>query len=462
VARIATKKVRSVFRCQHCGHSESKWLGRCPGCSEWNCLIEERATEVGRAAAAVPGDTAGPVSIAEVSALEAGRRLTCGIAELDRVLGGGLVPGSLVLLGGEPGIGKSTLLIQLMAGIAADAGRSRPLPVLYVSGEESVAQTALRARRVGADRAELRLLAETNLERILHHARSERPAVLAIDSIQTVQTDALDSIPGSVGQVRECAGMLLHFAKSSGIPTVLVGHVTKEGAIAGPKTLEHVVDAVLQFEGDGASPYRIVRALKNRFGSTQEIGVFEMHGAGLREVGNPSELFLSERPLGVPGSVVVASAEGSRPILVEVQALVAPAAAGFGRRTAAGVDGNRLSLLLAVLAQRANLDVLSQDVFVNVAGGVRLAEPAIDLGVACAVASAARKRAVDPATAVFGELGLAGEVRAVNLTETRLAEAVKLGFRRCILPEQNRSRIGSLPGLELLGVRNLLQALDAL
>ncbi len=434
-------------------------MGKCPQCAEWNSLVEEVVGEAAPRGLTTRNDAGGkhavPVRVDAVVEDGPEHRTRSGIGELDRVLGGGLVAGSLVLLGGEPGIGKSTLLIQALAGIAQQG-----LDVLYVSGEESVAQTAMRARRVGAATGSVKLLAETNLERILAAARNERPAVLAIDSIQTMHTDVLDSIPGSVGQVRECSARLLTYAKTAGVPTILVGHVTKDGGIAGPKTLEHVVDAVLQFEGEGASPYRVLRAHKNRFGSTQELGVFEMASGGLTEVLNPSQLFLAERPTGAPGSVVVASAEGSRPILVEVQALVAPPAASVGRRTAAGVDGNRVALLLAVLAQRAGCDVLSQDVFVNVAGGVRLAEPAIDLGVACALASSARGRAVDQRTIVFGEVGLAGEVRAVNLADIRLAEAAKLGFTRCILPEQNRARLDTDAGLELVGVKRLEDALD--
>ncbi|HUH00534.1 MAG TPA: DNA repair protein RadA [Kofleriaceae bacterium] len=453
------KKPKASYRCQQCGHLEARWLGRCPECGEWSSLAEEVVETRGRTSVARPAADARPISIAQVSDEDTRTRLHTGIAELDRVLGGGLVPGSLVLLGGDPGIGKSTLLAAALQGVCA-AGTKRP--VLYVSGEESVAQTAMRSRRIGAVDPALTLMAETNLERILAAAAELQPAVLAIDSIQTVQTDAIESIPGSVSQVRECAGRLLGFAKSSGVPTILVGHVTKDGSIAGPRTLEHVVDAVLQFEGEGGSPYRVLRALKNRFGSTQEIGVFEMRSSGLREVENPSELFLAERPVGAPGSVVVASAEGSRPILVEVQALVAPPSAGVGRRTAAGVDGNRVSLLLAVLAQRAGCDALARDVFVNVAGGVRLAEPAIDLGIACAIASSARGRAVDARTLVFGEIGLAGEVRAVSLAEVRLSEAAKLGFTRCLLPEQNRARLEHPADLELVGVKSLRAALDLL
>jgi DNA repair protein RadA/Sms len=391
-----------------------------------------------------------------VREVESAPRLACGIDEVDRVLGGGLVPGSLVLLGGDPGIGKSTLLLQALDGLAA-AGRT----ILYVSGEESVAQTGMRARRLGVASNGLLLYAETSLERILTEVDATAPAVLAIDSIQTIYSEALEGIPGSIGQVRECAARLLTYAKTTGVPVVLVGHVTKDGGLAGPKTLEHVVDAVLHFEGEGAHAYRILRGIKNRFGSTSEIGVFSMRQAGLAEVKNPSELFLAERPIGAPGSVVVASADGSRPILVEVQALVAPPSAGIGRRTATGVDVSRVSLLLAVLAERAGVNVLARDVFVNVAGGVRLSEPAVDLGIACAVASAERRAPVATRTLVFGELGLAGEVRAVSLVDLRLAEAKKLGFERVVLPRQSGLAKESAEGLELVHVDHLRRALSA-
>ena len=416
-------------------------------------MVEEVAV---RSAAASSRAAEAPVAVGDVDEMEGVERLGTGLGELDRVLGGGLVPGSVVLLGGEPGVGKSTLLCQMLHGLAAGG------PVLYASGEESVAQVALRARRVGATAPRLALLAETSLERILTQAERAEPAVLAIDSVQTIHSADLPSIPGSIGQVRECAARLSSFAKARGIAAVLVGHVTKDGHLAGPKTLEHLVDVVLSFEGDGSSPYRMVRAAKNRFGSTQEIGVFEMRSDGLIQVLSPSQLFLAERPLGVPGSVVVASADGSRPILVEVQALVTPPTAGIGRRTVAGVDANRVSLLLAVLAQRADCDVLGCDVFVNLVGGARLAEPALDLGIALAIASAARGRALDPHTVVFGEVGLAGEVRAVNLAEQRLAEARKLGYRRCLLPRHNRKRLAGDSGVELAPVDRLVAALEAL
>jgi DNA repair protein RadA/Sms len=453
------RAARTTFRCQACGHEEGRWHGRCAGCGEWNSLVEEiAAARRGAGGGGATAAAAAPVPVAEAEELPVSGRLSTGLGELDRVLGGGLVPGSLVLLGGEPGIGKSTLLSQMLHGIAARSGAG----VLYASGEESVGQVAMRARRVGAVAPGLSLLAETALERILAEAERAAPAVLAIDSVQTVQSAELTSIPGSIGQVRECAARLLAFCKPRGVAAVLVGHVTKDGHLAGPKTLEHMVDVVLQFEGDGAGPYRLARASKNRFGSTQEVGVFEMRAEGLVEVLSPSELFLAERPAGAPGSVVVASADGSRPILVEVQALVAPPSAGFGRRTAAGVDNARVSLLLAVLAQRAGCDVLQSDVFVNLAGGARVSEPAVDLGVALAIASAARRRPIDARTVVFGEVGLAGEVRAVSLPEMRLAEARKLGFTRCLVPERNRARLSDDGGLELVPVGTLSQALDAL
>ncbi len=461
MARLAKSKVKSSYVCQACGHKAPKWLGRCPQCEEWNSLVEEITRPPGRGVAARPTGAslhaAKPVSVAEAGAADELVRLRCGIEELDRVLGSGLVPGSLVLLGGDPGVGKSTLLCQMLQGIAKAHGK-----LLYASGEESVAQTSMRAKRVGATDPGLTLYAETNLNAILEQALAMRPSVLAIDSIQTVHSDALDSIPGSVGQVRECTGRLMAFSKTSGIPTILVGHVTKEGSIAGPKTLEHMVDTVLHFEGEGTSPYRLLRAIKNRFGSTQEIGVFEMRGTGLCEVPNPSELFLAERPEEAPGSVVVASLEGTRPILVEVQALVAPPAASFGRRTCAGVDSNRVALLLAVLAKRAGLDLVSEDIFVNVAGGVRLSEPAVDLGIACALASSAYDSAIHAKTLVFGEVGLAGEVRAVNMADLRLSEAAKLGFERCILPKQNLGRLEHDHGLALVGVKSVKEALKVL
>ena len=452
-------KPRVQWRCQACGHVEQKAWGKCPACNEWGSLVEEVEQSLSaRASTTGIADGQGPTSIADVEQIGAADRKGSGIGELDRVLGGGLVAGSLVLLGGDPGVGKSTLLVQALAGWTRGGG------VLYATGEESVAQTAMRAKRVGAGDRRISVVAETNVETIVEHARAMRPAVLAIDSIQTVFTPLLDSIPGSLAQVRECASRLMQFAKTTGTPTILVGHVTKDGGLAGPKTLEHLVDVVLQLEGDGG-PYRILRAHKNRFGSTQEIGVFEMRGAGMAEVANPSAHLLAERPIGAPGSIVVASADGARPLLVEIQALVAPASAGIGRRTAVGVDNNRVALLLAVLAQRAGCDVLDRDVFVNVAGGIRLAEPAIDLGIACAIASSSRGRALHAKTIVFGEIGLAGEIRAVPLCEQRLAEAARLGFARAVIPAQNAARLSTArdrSGMDVRGVDRLQTALEEL
>jgi DNA repair protein RadA/Sms len=458
---------RTTYGCTACGHTELKWVGKCPQCQAWSTMVEfTEAREGSRAAGRAPtlgvGESAAPSPITEVAEISADDRLSTRIGELDRVLGGGLVAGSFALLGGDPGVGKSTLLIQALAGLAEDRRGGK---ILYATGEESVAQTAMRARRVGAATARLSVVAETDVDKVIQHAHAERPTILAIDSIQTAYTPSLDSIPGSLAQVRECASRLMQYAKTTGVPTIIVGHVTKDGGLAGPKTLEHLVDVVLQLEGDGG-PYRILRAHKNRFGSTQEIGVFEMRGAGMAEVQNPSAHLLAERPVGAPGSVVVASADGARPLLVEIQALVAPASAGVGRRTAAGVDGNRVSLLLAVLAQRAGCDVLDRDVFVNVAGGLRLAEPAIDLGIACAIASSARGRALDPHTVMFGEVGLAGEIRAVPLCEQRLAESARLGFRRALIPTQNLARLqragGAHPELELFAVDRLQTAIASL
>ena len=450
----AVKAPKSVYVCQACGHQETKWCGRCTACQEWNSLVEEFGDAPGRPGGAGVSTGIGPQPITDVVEIS-GTRLVVGIGELDRVLGGGFVAGSAILLGGDPGVGKSTLLIQALAGLCTRGS------VLYATGEESVAQTAMRARRVGAAVERIAIVAETDVEKIIAHATTARPAVLAVDSIQTVYIAGIDSIPGSLAQVRECASRLVQYAKTTGTPVVLVGHVTKDGGLAGPKTLEHLVDVVLQLEGDGG-PYRILRAHKNRFGSTQEIGVFEMAGIGMAEVTNPSAHLLAERPIGAPGSVVVASADGTRPLLVEIQALVAPATAGIGRRTAAGVDSNRVSLLLAVLAQRAACDVLDRDVFVNVAGGLRLAEPAIDLGIACAIASSARGRAIDARTVVFGEIGLAGEIRAVTLCEQRLAEAARMGFERAIVPIQNAKRIVERSGIELVPVDRLTAAIGYL
>ena len=447
-------RVKTVFSCNQCGSQSPKWLGKCPDCGAWNSMTEEQqAPAAARGGRTLPGKSVA-LPISDVPP-QAEVRLGCGISELDRVLGGGLVPGSLVLIGGDPGIGKSTLLLQAMQHLAGQG------PVLYVSGEESAAQTRLRGERLGVSGRQLLVLAENGLEEIVAQVERLRPRAVVVDSIQTVWTQSLESAPGSVSQVRESAGRLMLLAKGSGIPIFIVGHVTKDGAIAGPRVLEHMVDTVLYFEGDRGHPYRILRAVKNRFGSTNEIGVFEMKAGGLAEVANPSELFLAERPLDAPGSVVTASLEGSRTLLVEIQALVTPSAYGTPRRTTIGVDSNRLALLVAVLEKKAGLHLAGQDIFLNVAGGARLSEPAADLAILLAVASSHLDRPVDPQTVVFGEVGLAGEVRAVTQPEPRLAEAEKLGFQNCLLPSAHLRRL--TPGaMHCQGIANVQEALQLL
>ena len=456
----AKAEARTVFVCQTCGSRSRKWTGQCPDCGEWNTLVEEP-----EAAAPAAGDDArygglaGPAEVRRYSEIdvENAARVPSGFGEFDRVLGGGIVPGSMVLVGGEPGIGKSTLLLQVAARIAAAAG-----PVLYASGEESEQQVKERGQRLDVGDADLYLLAETCLERLLEAVDRVRPRLLVVDSIQTIYSLNLASAPGSVGQVREAATHLLFGAKRRNLPTILVGHVTKDGSLAGPKVLEHVVDTVLYFEGERHHSHRVVRAVKNRFGAVSELGVFEMTGAGLVAVSNPSRLFLSDRAAGVPGSVVLCSLEGTRPILVEVQALVSTGAYGTARRMASGIDHNRLSLLLAVLEKRAGLGLAGEDVFVNVAGGLAIDEPAADLGVVAAVASSLRGRGVRPGTAVFGEVGLGGEVRGTPQAALRVREAAQLGFTRCVLPAVNRGRETADAGCETVGVETVEDALDAL
>jgi DNA repair protein RadA/Sms len=445
-------KQKTVYTCQQCGLQSPKWLGKCPDCNQWNSLVEEQQP-VSRGRGGVVTSSARPQRLADVVATEEDR-LRCGIAELDRVLGGGVVPGSFILIGGDPGIGKSTLLLQATDRLALSG------TVLYVTAEESARQVKLRGERLGVSAALLYLLAENSLEAIFERVKELKPAFLVIDSIQTIFTGALESAPGSVSQVRECAGRLMHLAKGEGIPTFIVGHVTKDGAIAGPRMLEHMVDTVLYFEGDPGHPYRILRAVKNRFGSTNEIGVFEMKEAGLAEVSNPSEMFLAERPDGAAGSAVVPSLEGSRPILVELQALVSGASFGTPRRTTMGIDHGRVSLLVAVLEKKVGLSLLSQDIFLNVAGGVRLDEPAVDLGVLAALASSHLNKPIPPRTILFGEVGLAGEVRAVSRPELRVKEAARLGFDRCFLPAGKLKNLETPPGMELIGVRSAAEALE--
>lgn len=453
------KPPKSIFACTECGAQSSKWLGRCPDCNAWNSFVEETVASASPAATAsryggLSATGAQARLYADVDMVQA-ERLSTGIGEFDRVLGGGLVPGSLVLLGGEPGIGKSTLLLQAAALFAQAVG-----PVLYCSGEESEHQVKGRGERLGVGRAPLYLLAETCTERILEEVARIKPALLVVDSIQTVFSLKLQSAPGSVGQIRETATQLLFMAKAQNLPTILVGHVTKDGALAGPKVLEHVVDTVLYFEGERHHTHRVVRAVKNRFGAVSELGVFEMTGSGLQAVPNPSALFLAERKAGAPGSAVLCCIEGSRPILVEVQALVSSSAYGSARRMTNGVDQQRLALLLAVLEKRAGLNLAGEDVFVNVAGGFTVDERAADLGIMAAVVSSVRNRAVRQGTAVFGEVGLAGEVRATGQALLRIREAAQMAFTRCIVPAGNAGPdLGDL-GCEVVGITTVAEALD--
>jgi DNA repair protein RadA/Sms len=454
-------KNRTVFACQECGAQSAKWLGRCPECGAWNSMVEERPVPASVTAGSTEkryalAGAAGPQLYADIDTVVA-ERLSTGIGEFDRVLGGGVVPGSLVLIGGEPGIGKSTLLLQAAAHFARAVG-----PVLYCSGEESEHQIKSRGERLGVERAPLYILAETCLERILEEIARLRPALVIVDSIQTVFSLKFQSAPGSIGQVRESATQLLFAAKGQNIPTFLVGHVTKDGNLAGPKALEHIVDTVLYFEGEKHHAHRVVRAVKNRFGAVSELGVFEMTGTGLKAVPNPSQLFLAERAASAPGSAVLCCVEGSRPLLVEVQALVSTSSYGNAKRMASGIDQNRLSLLLAVLEKRAGLNLLGEDVFLNVAGGMTIDEPAADLAVVAAVASSLRNRPIRAGTAVFGEVGLAGEVRGAPQAALRVREAAQMGFTRVIVPDGNVAKDEAPAGCELVTVRNVGEALDQL
>ena len=446
-----TTKGRVKYVCSACGYESPAFLGRCPECDEWGTLVEtvvlpeSPAKTVARGTfAALPVGMQRPESRASVSR-EGFQRVPLGIGEVNRVLGGGLVPGSLVLISGDPGIGKSTLLLQVAALLSASAG-----PVLYVSAEESPQQVKLRAERLGAPQEQLYVISETDVESILAHAAAMRPALLVVDSIQTVALDTIASTAGSVSQVRECTAALMRWAKTSNVPVLIVGHVTKEGAIAGPRVLEHMVDVVLYLEGDRFGQYRILRGVKNRFGSTDEVGVFEMASAGLLEVTNPSEAFLEERVLNAAGSTVAVTVEGTRPILFEVQALTSPTPFGTPRRTANGIDTNRLLLLTAVLSRRVGLALGEQDIFVNVVGGLKIAEPAGDLAVCAAIASAFKSVRVDPTAVCIGEVGLSGELRSVRDLDRRLVEAASLGFKRAIVPASLRRGRGRPPeGLQI-------------
>ena len=450
------KKNRSAYVCQSCGHSAARWFGRCAACGEWNTCVEERpqASDSRREHLTVsPRAQLQPITQVDDQDHE---RLQIGISEFDRVLGGGIMPGSVVLVGGDPGIGKSTLLLQMAGQLAASDFR-----IAYISAEESPAQIRLRAGRLGALCESLHVMAETSLAAILDQLRSASPLAVVIDSIQAIYMPELESAPGSVTQVRECAARLVYLAKESGIPTFLVGHVTKEGTVAGPRVLEHLVDTVLYLEGERHHHFRILRAAKNRFGSTNEIGIFEMRDQGLIEVSNPSKLLLAERAEGVSGSAIVCSMEGTRPLLIEIQALVSRSSFGYPQRVATGIDAKRLSIIIAVLEKRCGHDLSSEDIFVNVVGGIRLDEPAVDMGVGLAIISSFRNKPIDAKTVAIGEVGLGGEIRPVNQIDRRVAEARSLGFEQCLVARSNLQGWKRPEGMEVVGVGGM-EAAEAL
>ena len=452
------KAKSSVFFCQNCGYESAKWMGQCPACREWNTFAEEpvaKSPGAGRSGAARRGGASGKVQQLNTVDLKETARDGTGLGELDRVLGGGIVPGSLVLVGGDPGIGKSTLLLQVCRNLAA-AGKK----VLYVSGEESLQQIRMRADRMGKFADTLYLLCETDLDSVREAIEQTKPSAVIVDSIQTMYNEAVSSAPGSVSQVRETTGVLLQIAKGSGVTIFIVGHVTKEGVVAGPRVLEHMVDTVLYFEGDRNASYRILRSVKNRFGSTNEIGVFEMCGDGLREVPNPSEYMLEGKPENASGSVVACAMEGTRPVLIEVQALVGRSSLAYPRRTVEGADINRVNLLLAVLEKRMGLHLSSSDVYVNIAGGIRLREPAADLGIVLALISSARDIVISDRTIAFGEVGLSGEVRSVSMAKQRVLEAGRLGFDTVIMPQAQCKAVGKVEGIRICGVRSVRDVLS--
>lgn len=447
-----------VYFCSECGYESSKWMGQCPGCKAWNTFIEEKVSSSNKGKSVKTGssrDTGkSPYTLSEIS-LEEEQRLQIGMKELDRVLGGGIVKGSLILVGGDPGIGKSTLLLQVCKQLS-----DKEHDVLYVSGEESLRQIKMRASRIGPMNDKIKLFCETNLDTIEETIKRTNPEVVVIDSIQTMYQEEIASAPGSVSQVRESTAVFMRLAKEQGVTIFIVGHVTKEGTVAGPRVLEHMVDTVLYFEGDRHASYRILRGVKNRFGSTNEIGVFEMRNEGLTEVLNPSEYMLNGKPLGASGSVVSCSMEGTRPILLEIQALVSPTSFGFPRRQTAGSDLNRLNLLMAVLEKRLGLSISNCDAYVNIAGGLRITEPAIDLGVVMAVVSSFKNRPIEDKLIAFGEIGLSGEVRAVSMAENRVAEAKKLGFTTCIVPKTNVEACSKIGGIKVIGISSVQDAME--
>ena len=447
------KGKKTVYFCQNCGHEETKWLGQCPACKEWNTFVEEKVIASSVTSGIKTDREIQIVSLSEVNADDQDR-ITTGMAELDRVLGGGIVPGSLVLVGGDPGIGKSTLLLQVCQKLSENRS------VLYISGEESLSQIKLRANRMGTFQENLKLLCETNLAAIRSVIEKRKPELVIIDSIQTMYSEEVTSAPGSVSQVRESTNVFMQLAKGLGITIFIVGHVTKEGTVAGPRVLEHMVDTVLYFEGDRHASYWILRGVKNRFGSTNEIGVFEMRQNGLVEVENPSEYMLSGKPENASGSVVACSMEGTRPLLIEIQALVCESNFGMPRRTATGTDYNRVNLLMAVLEKRIGLHLGNCDAYVNIAGGIRMNEPAIDLGIVMAIVSSYKNRPIDEKMIVFGEVGLSGEVRAVNMPEQRVAEAKKLGFETCVVPEVSLDMVKGIRGIKVIGVKSISDAMN--
>ena len=453
-----SKSPNTVFLCQSCGFESRKWLGKCPECGEWNSLVEERVvtTKKGSAKGGFRLREARAIAYNEIESQD-DARISSGVTEFDRVLGGGIVPGTLVLLGGDPGIGKSTLLLQVAEKLSTSGGT-----VLYISGEESERQIKLRGERLRIEADSLLLLPETNLENILREVERVKPSVIIVDSIQTTFSSEIESAPGSISQIREVAAQFLLLAKTRSIPVFLIGHVTKEGSIAGPRALEHIVDTVLYFEGERHHNHRIVRATKNRFGAANEVGVFEMTSSGLRPVANPSQMFLAERPADAAGSVVTACVEGTRPMLVEIQALVSSSKYGTGRRMTQGVDQNRVALMIAMLEKRAGLQLLGDDVFVNIAGGMEVDEPAVDLGLVTAIASSFRNQPIDPHTAVFGEVGLTGEVRGATQASVRAREAQALGFKKIVMPASNTAGLEKLLGLRVVGVRSVDEAISEL
>jgi len=455
---IVKKNQKTIFCCQSCGFQTPKWMGKCPDCGSWDSFVEERsaAGSSRRSFRAIAAPQIAPVPIDSIE-LETELRLHTGIKEFDRVLGGGLVLGTLVLIGGDPGIGKSTLMLQVLNGLASQEHK-----VLYVSGEESIRQIRLRSKRLNTVSPDMLVVSEVEIEAILSMIESTQPEVLVVDSIQTMFNGDLTSAPGSVSQVRESTVRLMLMAKKTGIPTFLIGHVTKDGAIAGPKLLEHMVDTVLYFEGDRNHVFRILRTVKNRFGSTNEIGVFEMKDKGLDEVANPSAVFLSERPADSAGSVVTASMEGTRPILVELQALASATNFGTPRRTILGLDPNRVALLAAVMEKKLGMHLMGYDIFMNVAGGVKVAEPAVDMAIVAAVASSFLDKAIPDGAMVLGEIGLTGEVRAIGQVDIRIAEGRKMGFTKCLVPEGNLKRLPEIEGIEIAGMKTISEVVDNL